>query len=158
VHAAWRTAPVRHALLAPAWAEQCLALAVLAVAGVALNALTTGDHLLRTLASGYWPVAGVDLALLATAALAAVAARHLRRRAGAHTRDGGPSMAARPGAAHGCAAVIAAGRAQQARRHGLAGAGNERALAPDPQRRTARAPAALSRRGGIAAFTATVSG
>src|SRR5690606_29962156 len=101
VHAAWRTAPVRHALLAPAWIEQCWAVAVLAVAAMALNALTTGDHLLRALASGYWPVAGVDLALLATAALAAVAARHLRRRAGAHTRDSDPSMAATPEAAHG---------------------------------------------------------
>ena len=80
-HAWWRTAPVRQARIAPAWAEQCVAIAALAVAAVVLNALTTGDHLFKTLADGYWPVAGVDLVLLATAALAAGAARHLRRRA-----------------------------------------------------------------------------
>ena len=80
-HAWWRTAPVRQGRIAPAWAEQCVAIAVLAVAAVVLNAVTTGDHLVKTLAQGYWPVAGVDLVLLATAALAAGAARHLRRRA-----------------------------------------------------------------------------
>ena len=37
---------------------------ILGVAAVALNGVTTGDHLARTIAAGYWPVAGVDLALL----------------------------------------------------------------------------------------------
>ena len=53
---------------------------MLAVAAVALNWATTGDHLGRTLAAGYWPVAGLDLALLASAAIAALAARRLRLR------------------------------------------------------------------------------
>jgi uncharacterized iron-regulated membrane protein len=79
-HAVWRTAPVRDARIAPAWREQCWAIVVLAVAAVGLNWATTGDHLVRTLAAGYWPVAGLDLALLASAAIAALAARRLRLR------------------------------------------------------------------------------
>ena len=59
----------------------------MAVAAPLLNWATTGDHLLRTLAQGYWPVAGVDLFLLASAALAAMAARRLWRRAGAPIRE-----------------------------------------------------------------------
>lgn len=79
-HAAWRSAPVAEARLAPAWREQCWAIAVLAVAAVALNWITTGDHLGKTLAEAYWPVAGFDLALLASAGLAVLAALRLRRR------------------------------------------------------------------------------
>lgn len=81
-HALWRSAPVREARLSPAWAEQCGAIAVLAVAAVALNWITTGDHLVKTLGERFWPVAGLDLALLATGAIAAAAAVALRRRAG----------------------------------------------------------------------------
>jgi hypothetical protein len=80
-HAWWRTAPVLQARVAPAWAEQCWAIAVLAVLAVLLNWVTTGDHLLRTISHGYWPVAGIDLALLSAAALAVAAALRLRRRA-----------------------------------------------------------------------------
>jgi hypothetical protein len=54
--------------------------AALACAAVVLNWLSTGDHLLTTLGERYWPVAGFDLALLLTAALAAVAAVALGRR------------------------------------------------------------------------------
>lgn len=79
LHAAWRSAPVAQARLSPAWREQCWALAVLAVAAPVLNWLTTGDHLLKTVADGYWPVAGLDLALLTAAGLAVYAARRLRR-------------------------------------------------------------------------------
>lgn len=50
------------------------------MAAVLLNWITTGDHLVKTIGEGYWPVAGLDLALLASAALAAVAARKLRQR------------------------------------------------------------------------------
>lgn len=46
----------------------------MAVAAVLLNWITTGDHLLRTISTGYWPVAGMDLSLLATAVLAVFAA------------------------------------------------------------------------------------
>jgi uncharacterized iron-regulated membrane protein len=79
-HAAWRSAPVRAARIAPAWREQCWAVAALALATPVLNWLSTGDHLLHTLARGYWPVAGLDLSLLACAALAIVAARRLHHR------------------------------------------------------------------------------
>ncbi|HVY06805.1 MAG TPA: PepSY-associated TM helix domain-containing protein [Burkholderiales bacterium] len=79
-HAFWRTAPVRQAKLALAWAEQCRAIAVLGVAAVLLNWITTGDHLLRTIGNRYWPVAGVDLFILSSAALAAIAANRLGRR------------------------------------------------------------------------------
>jgi uncharacterized iron-regulated membrane protein len=79
-HAAWRSAPVSFAQPSPAWGEQCIAVAVLAWAAVALNAATTGDHLLRTLALGYWPVAGLDLALLLVGACAAGTAVKLRGR------------------------------------------------------------------------------
>jgi uncharacterized iron-regulated membrane protein len=85
-HAWWRTAPVLQARIAPAWREQCWAVAALAVLAVLLNGLTTGDHLLRSLGllggAPYWPVAGTDLALLACAVLALLAARGLRRREG----------------------------------------------------------------------------
>lgn len=80
LHAAWRSKPVQQGLLSPAWREQCWAAAALAVAAVLLNWVTTGDHLLKTLGDGYWPVAGVDLSLLASAAVAVVAARRLRAR------------------------------------------------------------------------------
>ncbi len=80
-HAFWRSAPVAQGRMAPAWREQCWAIAAMAVAAVLLNWVTTGDHLLKTLGAGYWPVAGVDLFILTGAALAVVAARKLGRRA-----------------------------------------------------------------------------
>ncbi len=79
-HAFARSAPVALGRLNPAWREQCWAVAVMAVTAVLLNWITTGDHLLRTIGAGYWPVAGVDLSLLATAAVAAYAAQRLRRK------------------------------------------------------------------------------
>ena len=81
LHALVRSAPVAQARMNPAWREQCRILAGLAVAAVALNAATTGDHLLKTVfVDTYWPVAGVDLSLLATAVIAAWAARKLALR------------------------------------------------------------------------------
>jgi len=81
LHGIWRTSSVAEARMAPAWVEQCWAVAVMAVVAVLLNWLTTGDHLLRTLSAGYWPVAGVDLFMLASAIVAVMAARKLSRRA-----------------------------------------------------------------------------
>lgn len=95
LHACVRSAPVAQARMAPAWHEQCVAIAVLAVTAVGLNWATTGDHLLKTLAATYWPVAGVDLFLLASAGLAVVAARHLRQRSAA-----APAAPLRTEAAH----------------------------------------------------------
>lgn len=79
VHAALRTSAVARARLAPAWREQACAISLLAILAVVLNAVTTGDHLIHTLSIGYWPVAGVDLGLLATALIAWIAARRLAR-------------------------------------------------------------------------------
>jgi uncharacterized iron-regulated membrane protein len=104
LHAAIRTAPVRQARLAPAWAEQCVAIAVLAVLAVVLNAITTGDHLLHTISTRYWPVAGIDLVLLGSAVLALVAARKLQKRAQQPIENNLPAMAtksrAKPEMAH----------------------------------------------------------
>ncbi|MFY9514533.1 MAG: PepSY-associated TM helix domain-containing protein, partial [Rubrivivax sp.] len=91
-HAFWRTAPVLQARIAPAWREQCWAIAALALVAVLANWASTGDHLLKTLGQGYWPVAGLDLALIASAGIAALAARRLRRRESATT--GAPDLAA----------------------------------------------------------------
>ena len=78
VHAFVRSGPVAQARMNPAWSEQCWALAALALAAVGLNWATTGGHLVRTVFTHtYWPVAGVDLSLLATAGIAIWAARKL---------------------------------------------------------------------------------
>lgn len=83
-HAFWRTAPVLQARIAPAWREQCYVIAALAVLAVLLNWFSTGDHLVKTIREGYWPVAGLDLALLVSALLAMVAARRLRKQERSH--------------------------------------------------------------------------
>ena len=80
LHAAWRSGPVARGLPNPAWREQAWAIAAMALAAAVLNWATTGDHLLRTLARGYWPVAGVDLALLGVSAIAGFAAHRLGQR------------------------------------------------------------------------------
>ena len=80
-HAFLRSAPVAQARINPAWREQCWMIAVLAVAAVLLNWITTGDNLIKTVfLETYWPVAGVDLSLLAAAGLSVVAARKLAAR------------------------------------------------------------------------------
>jgi len=70
-----------HAWLRPgrAWREQCWAIAALALLAPVLNWITTGDHLLKTVLEGYWPVAGMDLLLLTGAGVAVYAARKLSR-------------------------------------------------------------------------------
>lgn len=80
-HALWRTEPTVRGRLAPAWAEQCVAIALLALWALAMNWITTGDHLLRTLGNRYWPVAGVDLMLLLSTGVALLAAHLLRQHA-----------------------------------------------------------------------------
>jgi uncharacterized iron-regulated membrane protein len=108
VHAAWRSAPVQQGLLSPAWREQCWVAASLAVGAVGLNWVTTGDHLLKTVGEGYWPVAGVDLCLLASAAMAVGAARRLQaRERGASTLG----QAAPVGSTDGTPAPVEAARA-----------------------------------------------
>ena len=81
LHAFVRSAPVAQARMSPAWREQCWAVAGLALAAVVLNAITTGDHLIKTVfTETYWPVAGVDLSLLAATGIAIWAARKLALR------------------------------------------------------------------------------
>ncbi|MBT9463950.1 PepSY-associated TM helix domain-containing protein [Hydrogenophaga sp.] len=90
-HAFWRSAPVAQGTVSPAWREQCRAFSALALLAVLLNWASTGDHLGKTLFS-YWPVAGVDLALLVSAGLAWGAARRLARR----ERSGAPQALPKP--------------------------------------------------------------
>lgn len=78
LHALWRSAPVAKAQISCAWREQCLAFAAVATSAVVLNWVTTGDHLGKTLFQ-YWPVAGLDLSLLISAAVAVLAAVKLHR-------------------------------------------------------------------------------
>ncbi|MET0859064.1 MAG: PepSY-associated TM helix domain-containing protein [Telluria sp.] len=83
-----------HAWLRPgrAWQEQAWMVAGLSVLAMLLNWMTTGDHILHTLATGRWAVAGMDLILLATAMLAMAAARRLGRRAQEFAAPIGPSV------------------------------------------------------------------
>ncbi len=81
LHAVLRSAPVAKGLLNPAWREQCWCLSVFCMLAVAANWWSTGDHLIKTMwTNPYWPVAGVDLSLMACGALAAYAARQLAKR------------------------------------------------------------------------------
>jgi len=101
LHAALRSGPVQQAHIAPAWREQCYAIAVLAIAALALNWSTTGEHLGVTISRGYWPVAGVDLALVVAATLAFTTARKLHRRETAKQLEGDGLDAEVFEAAHG---------------------------------------------------------
>jgi uncharacterized iron-regulated membrane protein len=80
-HAAWRAWGQDSLRASAAWREQAWAVAVLALLAVALNWATTGHHLPHTLSRGLPAVAGMDLLLLVLAVAAAIAARHLHRRA-----------------------------------------------------------------------------
>ena len=62
------------------WIEQCYATAAAALLAVLLNAITTGDHMLRTLMQGNWPVFGMDSVMLAGGAIALATAIRLQRR------------------------------------------------------------------------------
>jgi uncharacterized iron-regulated membrane protein len=76
-HAAVRSRAVAAGGSSPVWGEQCWVLAALSLSAGLANWATTGDHLLRTVASGYWPVAGVDLVLFAGSGAAAWAGYRL---------------------------------------------------------------------------------
>ena len=62
------------------WIEQCYATAAAALLAVLLNAITTGDHMLRTLMQGNWPVFGMDSMMLAGGTIALATAIRLQRR------------------------------------------------------------------------------
>jgi hypothetical protein len=60
--------------------EQCWTLAGLATTAVLLNWITTGDHLLRSLSLRHlWPVAGMDILLMASAVVATAIALRVSR-------------------------------------------------------------------------------
>jgi uncharacterized iron-regulated membrane protein len=80
VHALVRGAPVERAQVSPAWREQSWVFAALAFSAVVANWIGTDDWLWMTVAAGNWPVAGLDLALIAAGAIALVAARLLKRK------------------------------------------------------------------------------
>lgn len=85
-HASLRSYTSANTGFSAAWAEQSWLVAVLAVAAVVANWATTDDHLVRTIADGYWPVAGVDTVLLMTAGVAAYTAARLSARSQARGR------------------------------------------------------------------------
>jgi len=60
-----------------AWGQQCWAIAAVGVTAVVLNAATTPHIIPTALASGHWPVAIMDVVLLAGAGLAVWAAMRL---------------------------------------------------------------------------------
>ncbi len=62
-----------------AWPDQAWAIALLSVAAVLLNGITTGGHPISAAASGLWSVFGVDMTLLASALIAGIAAWRMRR-------------------------------------------------------------------------------
>lgn len=64
-----------------AWMDQCFAIAMVGAAAVVLNWITTPHHLIETIGSGMWSIAGMDLCLLVGAAIAAWAGVQLRSNA-----------------------------------------------------------------------------
>ena len=61
----------RHKTSTVGWAEQCLLIALLGASAVCANAFSTGDHILRTLSGGHYNVAGMDILLILSSAIAA---------------------------------------------------------------------------------------
>ncbi|MEM7503467.1 MAG: PepSY-associated TM helix domain-containing protein [Pseudomonadota bacterium] len=61
-----------------AWHEQAWAISAACIAAVLLNALTTGDHPLGAIRQGQWAVAGMDIVLLAFAAIATTFSARVR--------------------------------------------------------------------------------
>ncbi|MEM6538299.1 MAG: PepSY-associated TM helix domain-containing protein [Pseudomonadota bacterium] len=57
---------------AVAWMDQSFAIAGASIASVLLNWATTGDHLVATAVAGQWAVFGMDMTLLAAAAIGVV--------------------------------------------------------------------------------------
>lgn len=103
-HAAFRSHRDTGAGLSPAWVEQCWLVAVLAMGAVLANWATTGDHLLHTLATGYWPVAGVDAVLILAALAAGYTALRLQFRRSATkatpATNRAPAPVSSPASAH----------------------------------------------------------
>lgn len=85
-----------------AWREQCWAIAAAGLSAVALNWITTGDHIVRALRHGAWSVAVMDVMLIVAALVATAVAQRLSRTARARAaRDPdaspAPASATAPG-------------------------------------------------------------
>jgi len=74
LHAVWRDE-------SEAWREQFMLAGILFALLPVLNGITTDRHLLASLPSGDWSMAGMDLGLFATGLLCSAVALHLHRRA-----------------------------------------------------------------------------
>ncbi|MEM8774674.1 MAG: PepSY-associated TM helix domain-containing protein [Pseudomonadota bacterium] len=60
-----------------AWRDQSGAIAFIAALAVLLNWVTTGDHLFKMIGEGLWPIAGMDLFLIASSVVAIASAVRL---------------------------------------------------------------------------------
>lgn len=79
-HIVWIVSLVHAAIRGgAAWREQSWLIAASCLLAVALNAMTTANPLFLSMAQGLWQTAGVDLVLLASAAIAVAAAIRLGR-------------------------------------------------------------------------------
>jgi uncharacterized iron-regulated membrane protein len=95
-HIAWLAALLHAALRGrKAWLEQSAGIAIGCVIAVILNAATTGDIIPIAIARGQWGVAGIDLALLSAAMIAAYAALRLARSPGSRNLSLSPAPAAK---------------------------------------------------------------
>lgn len=61
-----------------AWREQALIIGAFVFLAVAFNWITIGDHLVATIQTGLWFIAGMDLVLLAGGVIAVLGAIRLR--------------------------------------------------------------------------------
>ncbi|WP_147112414.1 PepSY domain-containing protein [Tateyamaria sp. syn59] len=61
-----------------AWFDQAVLIAFLCFGAAVANWITTGDHLILTVSTGHWAIAGIDLSLLVCCAVSAYAAHRLR--------------------------------------------------------------------------------
>ena len=62
------------------WAEQSWAIGAVGIAAVFLNWVSTGDHLVATVSDRVWPIAGMDIVLIAGSAAAVWSALKLAQR------------------------------------------------------------------------------
>jgi len=94
LHAGLRSGRLADEGLSCAWREQLWLASLLAAGAAVANWITTGDHILRTVGDGYWPIAGVDAVLLAVAAATAWTALRLRARPGLRHATAAPDREA----------------------------------------------------------------
>ncbi|MEM6898553.1 MAG: PepSY-associated TM helix domain-containing protein [Pseudomonadota bacterium] len=62
-----------------AWRDQAAVIASVAILAVLLNWVTTGDHLIKSIGSGVWSIAGIDLVLIVSAIVAVTSVFRLQK-------------------------------------------------------------------------------